>query len=215
MFERDADSRAPPAPSSSRSADDVVERGEELRLGGRRASALSIVRPIGAVARDEPGEDLRPAEVDADDAVCAHAAAATIPGRMPDGEKPYRVYEGGRVKGQGPARSAGRRRRRAAALRRGDGPDAGRARRRYGRWLALALLTLVAFVLVWARRELLLLSQRRRGRERPGAAERRGASLTEQSGLLTSHPTTILLLGTDGGTRPARAQARAAPTRSC
>ena len=54
-----------------------------------------------AVARDESGEDLRPAEVDSDNTLFMHVAA-TITARMPEQEKPYRVYKGGRAKGKVP-----------------------------------------------------------------------------------------------------------------
>src|SRR5262245_2702003 len=52
------------------------------------------------VAVNDPRGDLRPADVDPDRELLRHAA--TIVRRMAQGEKPYRVYRGGRVKGRVP-----------------------------------------------------------------------------------------------------------------
>lgn len=126
---------------------------------------------------------------------------------MSEEQKPYRVYRGGRVKGKvpltgRPAPTSG------GGASRGDGLKRPR-RRRYGLWLALALLALVAFVLVW------LVASYFSFRSGVAAANGRlpqsaEGSLTEQSGLLTSHPTQVLLLGTDGDLTDARAGARRA-----
>ena len=100
--------------SSSRSpSSDVL-----LRRDRRRRLAVALDR---AVAVDEAGEDLRPAEVDADDAVRLQERADNITAAWPSGEKPYRVYRGGRHEGKGSA-AAARRRRRRARRRPTDGP---------------------------------------------------------------------------------------------
>ena len=80
--------------------DDAVDRPQHLGLVpvGRRDLDRAADR---AVARDESGEDLRPAEVDSDNTLFTHVAA-TITARMPEQEKPYRVYKGGRAKGKVP-----------------------------------------------------------------------------------------------------------------
>ena len=80
--------------------DDAVDRAQHLRLVsvGRRDLDRAADR---AVARDESCEDLRPAEVDPDNTLFTHVAA-TITARMPEQEKPYRVYKGGRAKGKVP-----------------------------------------------------------------------------------------------------------------
>src|SRR4051794_2441223 len=80
--------------------DDSVDRAEHRRLVsvGRRDLDRAADR---AVAQDESCEDLRPAEVDPDNTLFTHVAA-TITARMPEQEKPYRVYRGGRAKGKVP-----------------------------------------------------------------------------------------------------------------
>jgi LCP family protein required for cell wall assembly len=118
---------------------------------------------------------------------------------MTDGDKPYRLYRGGRVKGTVPleATQAGE----------GTAPPRRRRRRRYLLWLALALGALVLFVVIW------LVAAYFSFRSGVGKANDRlparvRASLTHQSGLLTSHPTLVLLLGTDGDRTAARAGLR-------
>src|SRR3954470_20656058 len=112
--------------------------------------------PEGTVPRDDRGEDLRPADVHSDDPRLLQNRAGTIRRRMstPGGEKPYRVYRGGRTKGRVP--TVGRPEKsspRAKAERdgrgnyRGPGPKA-TARRprqiRWGRELTIALVVIVA-----------------------------------------------------------------------
>ena len=100
--------------------DDAVDRLEHLRLGPVRRRDLDRAadRPV---ARDEAGEDLRPAEVDPDNTFFTHVAA-TITARMPEQEKPYRVYKGGRAKGKVPLqRPAADRRQGFRRRRRRDG----------------------------------------------------------------------------------------------
>ncbi|MBI4172856.1 MAG: LCP family protein [Actinobacteria bacterium] len=126
---------------------------------------------------------------------------------MSEEQKPYRVYRGGRVKGKVPL--TGRPASDQGAPASGDDGPKRRRRRRYGLWLALALLTLVALVLVW------LVAAYFSFRSGVAASNDRlpqsvMGSLTEQSGLLTSHPTQVLLLGTDGDLTGARAGARRA-----
>ena len=134
--------------------------------------AISIVRPIVPSRATSPGEDLRPAEVDPDNTLFTHVAA-TITARMPEQEKPYRVYKGGRAKGKVPLqRPSGRpeqgfRPRRAIV---------GSPRRRHvGRWITLSLLIVLRSRRRLARRELPLRLRWHQGRERPrpGARGRR------------------------------------------
>jgi LCP family protein required for cell wall assembly len=118
-------------------------------------------------------------------------------------EKPYRVYRGGRVKGKVPAppkeRTPRRSRRDAGSGYKGPGPSRptrtpGRRNRR--RIVLLTILVLIVLVVVWAVTSYLSF--------RGGVADANARldpaarnALTDQSGLLLSHPTTILLLGTD------------------
>ena len=80
--------------------DHGVEAVEHGVLGVRGCRHLlrdaDLPRPL-----DHAREDLRPAEVDPDDQISLHRAATITP-RMPDQEKPYRLYRGGRVKGRVP-----------------------------------------------------------------------------------------------------------------
>jgi LCP family protein required for cell wall assembly len=117
-------------------------------------------------------------------------------------EKPYRVYRGGRAKGKVPAPARpGRPQRDGGDGRveyRGPGGGARRAGRRlsWGKRVALVLGVLVLLAIVWGAASFLAF---RRGvadankRLDPNAR----LALTSQGGLVMSHPTTILLLGTD------------------
>jgi LCP family protein required for cell wall assembly len=131
---------------------------------------------------------------------------------MPRGDKPYRVYRGGRVKGKVPTLP---RPDRGSPASNGRPrlpdrfPGAPRRRRRLG-WgarIGLALGLLVVLLVVWSITSYLAV--------RSGVAEandrldrRTRAALTPQDGLLLSNPTTVLLLGTDHANRADRASAR-------
>jgi polyisoprenyl-teichoic acid--peptidoglycan teichoic acid transferase len=126
---------------------------------------------------------------------------------MPGEEKPYRVYRGGRTKGKVPtaarrARLEHERRTQAGASGdgaridyRGPGAQARRPRHVW-RWIGLGFLLLLLFVILWSILGYLSIGSG------VGDANKRldpnaKAALTPQSGLLLSHSTTILLLGTD------------------
>jgi LCP family protein required for cell wall assembly len=117
---------------------------------------------------------------------------------MADGEKPYRLYRGGRTKGKVP--TAPRPERAARSESRTPRP-AGRPRWR--RRVLLGVLALVVLLVVWT--VLGYLSFRKgvaEANERlPRAAE---AGLARQDGLLISEPSLIMLLGTDGDRSAAR-----------
>ena len=153
--------------------DDLVEQFEELLAGLGRGRAFDPIEDL-TVAVDHPGCDLRPADVDTDG---PFGHAATIRRRMAQGEKPYRVYRGGRVKGRvptlgqperAPARTDGRRagsRARAEAARTEARAELGSLDRdRRGRVLRPRARL--------GRRQLPLHSERRKGREQ--AASRIG-----------------------------------------
>jgi LCP family protein required for cell wall assembly len=122
-------------------------------------------------------------------------------------EKPYRVYRGGRVKGKVPTPRA-----RAVRAKRDarDSATDGRGGRtdyrgvgarpqkdvRWGRRIAIGVVFLLLVVVVWAVASWFAFSSGvsdANKRLDPNAK----SALTDQSGLLFSHPTTILLLGTD------------------
>ena len=125
------------------------------------------------------------------------------------GEKPYRVYRGGRTKGKVPLQRRQREARRAV---RSDGGGPGRIverpprrRRRLWlgwtgrRWSLVAILGLVVVFAIWGVAGYLSVSSG------VSAANKRlpqsvRPALTPDSGLLLSSPTTILLLGSDHAT---------------
>ncbi|MGZ4334520.1 MAG: LCP family protein [Gaiellaceae bacterium] len=127
---------------------------------------------------------------------------------MPREEKPYRVYRGGRARGKVPTV-------RPARVRSADdgsstrseyrGPGTGAVRQRHwGRWIALGVGGLVLVLVVWGVAGWLSVAggvSDANKRLTPDAK----AALTHQSGLLISHPTTILMLGTDNSALASRA----------
>jgi LCP family protein required for cell wall assembly len=125
---------------------------------------------------------------------------------MAEGDKPYRLYRGGRVKGRVPLQRH--------SPKSADGkstgsvePPRGPKERHWGRWIALTLLVFLLLAAAWGGTTYLAFS---RGID--GANERLPKSvrpqLTKQDGLLTSTPTTIAILGTDGARFGGREGAR-------
>jgi LCP family protein required for cell wall assembly len=127
------------------------------------------------------------------------------------GEKPYKVYRGGRSKGKVPLAGADRRDRKAPRSdrsrdgggRSGSGGSSGRQVVRrprkswtWRRWLPLALVALVLFVVVWG---VLGYFSVRKGVDAANGRLQEGttAPLTPQNGLMLSNASNILLLGTD------------------
>ncbi|HEX4323647.1 MAG TPA: LCP family protein [Gaiellaceae bacterium] len=124
------------------------------------------------------------------------------------GEKPYRVYRGGRTKGKVPLKRRERDVRRAV---RSDGPGPGRVverqprRRRlwFGwtrrRWTLVAILGAIFLLVVWGVAGYLSVSSgvKDANKRLPKNVQ---PVLAPDNGLLLSNPTTILLLGTDHAT---------------
>jgi polyisoprenyl-teichoic acid--peptidoglycan teichoic acid transferase len=115
-------------------------------------------------------------------------------------EKPYRVYRGGRAKGKVPtAPSRPSRAAREESRKEYRGPGAARSgtkRPRWGRRIGLAALVVLVLIVVWAVASWFAFSSGvsdANKRLDPNAK----LALAPQSGLLLSHSTTILLLGTD------------------
>jgi polyisoprenyl-teichoic acid--peptidoglycan teichoic acid transferase len=109
------------------------------------------------------------------------------------GEKPYRVYKGGRQKGKVPL--SGRDERKPDK----SGDRRGRRSWTWRRWTLLTLLVLVVFFVIWGVAGYLSV--------RSGVADANKrlvpgttAALTKQNGLVLDSPTNILLLGTDHST---------------
>src|SRR6266487_93422 len=123
---------------------------------------------------------------------------------MAPDEKPYRVYRGGRTKGKVPTTPRPGRQKSSAADGRGTrdrggapseyrGPGArpARGKPRWGRRIGLGALVLLVLVIVWAVASWFAFSSGvsdANKRLDPNAK----AALDQQSGLLLSHPTTIL-----------------------
>ena len=115
-------------------------------------------------------------------------------------EKPYRVYRGGRVKGRVPLEHPPER----APRREGREPGKPKIRRPRRRWswkrrILVTLLALIVLFVIWALsgflsfRSGVAAANKRLDRMAPNVR----AALTHQNGAILSHPTTILLLGTD------------------
>jgi polyisoprenyl-teichoic acid--peptidoglycan teichoic acid transferase len=122
---------------------------------------------------------------------------------MAVGDKPYRLYRGGRVKGKVPLDRSVRPASKPTPAP-GERPP---RRRRIGRWVVLALVGLVVLAVVWG-----ILGYRSFSNGVDQANERlpraaRGA-LARHDGSLLSDPATILVIGTDGGRAPGREDAR-------
>jgi LCP family protein required for cell wall assembly len=115
------------------------------------------------------------------------------------GEKPYRVYKGGRTKGNVPLPNRERDERRRQ---RPDGSEILRRPRRswtWKRWTLLAVLVLIVLAVVWAAAGYLSVSSGVSDANSRLPAGTTGA-LTTQNGLILDTPTNILLLGTDHAT---------------
>jgi LCP family protein required for cell wall assembly len=128
---------------------------------------------------------------------------------MPGGEKPYRVYRGGRTKGKVPLQSRPAPVRSSA--RDGDGKRAAKPPKRRRQttwtaknWIGLAVVLLLVALVAWAVGSYLAVGQGVQAANKR-LDPRAKAVLAHQNGLLLSHPTNILLLGTDHANTDVRA----------
>ena len=125
---------------------------------------------------------------------------------MVQGEKPYRVYRGGRVKGRVP--TLGKPERTPARTDRkpfrfkgpGPKPDKVKGKANWRRRILVGVIVLFVLLLVWGVASYLSL---RSGTNRANKRLSRSAkaALVPQSGLILSHPSVILLMGTDHSSR--------------
>src|SRR5919201_4313856 len=136
----------------------------------------------------------------------------TLVRRMAAGEKPYRVYRGGRTKGKVPLQRRAERDGRGPKSRE---PQRQVVRRPRARWswkrrIGVGVLVLVVLVLVWlvagyfAVRGGVGDANKRLDQQAPDAR----AALVSQSGLVMTSSTNILLLGTDHSQNVSRASDR-------
>ncbi|HEX4746126.1 MAG TPA: LCP family protein [Gaiellaceae bacterium] len=116
---------------------------------------------------------------------------------MAEQEKPYKLYRGGRKKGKVPVA-------RPSATPK-QTPPAGR-RRRWWLWGVLAVVGLLVLAAVWG---LLGFRAFAGGVDEANARLSRpaNAQLAKRDRSILSEPTTVLVIGTDGGRRPGRADA--------
>jgi polyisoprenyl-teichoic acid--peptidoglycan teichoic acid transferase len=131
---------------------------------------------------------------------------------MADGEKPYRRYRGGRVRGGVPTLERPRLGRDRAASGRPGVPGAEKPKRRRrlrltrGRAILSVVLLLILLIVVWAVASWLAFD---RGVEEANQrlSPRARAALVPHEGLLMSRATTTLLMGTDHADRADRSDA--------
>lgn len=119
---------------------------------------------------------------------------------MPTEEKPYKLYRGGRKKGKVPVQRPAPA---SAQPRRGHGEP---RRRRWWLWAVLAAIGLVLLAVLWG-----LLGYRAFSSGVDEANTRLSrqakAQLAKRDRPILSEPTTLLVIGTDGGSAPGRGDA--------
>jgi LCP family protein required for cell wall assembly len=122
---------------------------------------------------------------------------------MAVGDKPYRVYRGGRTKGKVPL---GRTPRSSTPLK---APAAPGRRRRWWVWVLVGIAGLLVLTLVWGILGFLSFSRGvdKANHRLPARAYNRLSAL---DGSLLTTPATTLVIGTDGSTTPGRTNARRA-----
>ena len=119
---------------------------------------------------------------------------------MAVGDKPYRLYRGGRKKGKVPLSSTSRP---STQPKRAPGAP---KRRRWGLWAVLAVVGLLLLAVLWGALGYRAFAS---GVDEANARLPRNAKaqLAKRDRSLLSEPTTVLVIGTDGGRRPGRADA--------
>jgi polyisoprenyl-teichoic acid--peptidoglycan teichoic acid transferase len=119
---------------------------------------------------------------------------------MAEGQKPYRLYRGGRKKGKVPLGQAKR------PTTQPTTPGGPRRRRRWALWAALGALGLLVLTVLWG---LLGFRAFANGVDEANQRlpQRAKAQLARRDRSVLSDPTTLLVIGTDGGRAPGRGDA--------
>jgi LCP family protein required for cell wall assembly len=119
---------------------------------------------------------------------------------MAEGQKPYRLYRGGRKKGKVPLGQAKR------PTTQPTTPGGPRRRRRWALWAALGALGLLVLAVLWG---LLGFRAFANGVDEANQRlpQRAKAQLARRDRSVLSDPTTLLVIGTDGGRAPGRGDA--------
>src|SRR5262245_34381484 len=130
----------------------------------------------------------------------ASTAGDTRTGRMAEGDKPYRLYRGGRKKGKVPLQSQTRPTTQPARA-----PGAPK-RRRWWLWGVLGIVGLLLLAILWGMLGFRAFSS---GVDEANARLPRNAKaqLAKRDRSILSEPTTVLVIGTDGGSAPGRSGA--------
>jgi polyisoprenyl-teichoic acid--peptidoglycan teichoic acid transferase len=120
---------------------------------------------------------------------------------MAVGDKPYRLYRGGRKKGKVPLPSTSR-----PPTQPRSAPGAPKRRRRWGLWAFLAVVGLLVLAVLWGALGYRAFAQ---GVDEANARlpKNAKAQLAKRERSLLSEPTTVLVIGTDGGRAPGRRDA--------
>ena len=120
---------------------------------------------------------------------------------MAETQKPYRLYRGGRKKGKVPLGQAKR-----PTTQSTTAPGGPKRRRRWGHWIALGVVGALLFAILWG-----FLGYRAFSNGVDEANERlprrAQAQLAKRDRSILSEPTTLLVIGTDGGRAPGRENA--------
>jgi polyisoprenyl-teichoic acid--peptidoglycan teichoic acid transferase len=129
---------------------------------------------------------------------------------MAQGEKPYRVYRGGRTKGRVPTlpkpeRAPAREGARKSPLRfKGPGPkvprDKAKGAANWRRRILIGVVLLFVLLIVWIVASYLALRSGAKDANKRLSPSAK-AALVPQNGLILSHPSVVLLLGTDHSRR--------------
>lgn len=121
-------------------------------------------------------------------------------------EKPYRVYRGGRAKGRVPLQRLEEPKRSSRKKDEQAGAPRPPKKRHVGRWILVTLFLVIALLVAWGATSYLAFDNgMAEANER--VPQKVSDLLQSQEGLLSSTPTTVLVMGTDGSSSGGRTDA--------